>query len=119
MSFRNKIMLPNNTCNSCLCGQVLLDQDKSKATHFEIIWSSSSGSDAYKSYFSSPKLIEFSTKIDGEKAYAYFYPPHNPNYQASQDERPPLVLESHGILSPSSIKHPPFVPTQYVFGLNI
>ncbi|KAG8377647.1 hypothetical protein BUALT_Bualt08G0054700 [Buddleja alternifolia] len=49
-----------------------------------------------KPYISSPELIEFPTEVPGESAYAYFYPPTNPLFQASQDEKPPLLLESHG-----------------------
>ncbi|KAK3423117.1 hypothetical protein EUGRSUZ_F00025 [Eucalyptus grandis] len=42
------------------------------------------------------KLIEFPTIVPGQNAYAYFYPPSNHFYQASQEEKPPLLLKSHG-----------------------
>lgn len=79
--------------------QVVLDEHKSKVVDFQIIWCSSSDSQKYKPYFSIPQLIEFPTDVDGQKAYAYFYPPCNPDYEASQEESPPLLLESHGMFS--------------------
>lgn len=68
----------------------------SKVVDFQVIWCSSSDSQNYKSYFSIPELIQFPTDIDGQNAYAYFYPPRNPNYYENQEEKPPLILESHG-----------------------
>ncbi|KAL0360795.1 UNVERIFIED_CONTAM: Dipeptidyl peptidase family member 6 [Sesamum radiatum] len=76
--------------------QVTLDDQKSKAIDFKIIWSSSSISSSYRPYISSPELIEFPTEVPGETAYAYFYPPTNPLFQASSEEKPPLLLKSHG-----------------------
>ncbi|KAL2455143.1 alpha/beta-Hydrolases superfamily protein [Abeliophyllum distichum] len=76
--------------------RVILDDQKSKATDFSIIWSSSSIDSNYRAYLSSPEVIEFPTQVPGESAYAYFYPPTNPHYQASQEEKPPLLLENHG-----------------------
>ncbi|CAI0558258.1 unnamed protein product [Linum tenue] len=61
-----------------------------------IIWSSSPDSSKYQSYYSLPEFIEFPTEVPGQSAYAYFYPPSNPDYQASKDEKPPLLLKSHG-----------------------
>ncbi|XP_076937588.1 dipeptidyl-peptidase 5-like [Bidens hawaiensis] len=76
--------------------KVTLDEEASKVLDFKIIWSSSPTSSKYESYFSSPELIEFPTEVPGEKAYAYYYPPTNPMYEASKEEKPPLLLESHG-----------------------
>lgn len=76
-----------------------LDHSKSKAAEFKIIWSSSPDCVNYKSYFSTPELIEFPTEVPGQTAYAYFYPPCNPIYKASQEEKPPLLLKSHGMLT--------------------
>ncbi|KAJ7958123.1 putative Acylamino-acid-releasing enzyme [Quillaja saponaria] len=76
--------------------KVTLDDHKSKAVDFKTIWSSSPDSLKYNSYFSMPELIEFPTEVPGQNAYAYFYPPSNPMYQASQEEKPPLLLKSHG-----------------------
>ena len=73
-----------------------LDEPKSKVVEFKIIWSSSTDCLKYKSYFSIPEFIEFPTAIPGQTAYAYFYPPANPSYQAGQEEKPPLLLQSHG-----------------------
>ena len=45
--------------------------------------------------FSTPEVIEFATQ-NNVTAFGYFYPPHNPNFSAPNDERPPLVVISHG-----------------------
>ncbi|PRQ27606.1 putative bleomycin hydrolase transcription factor WD40-like family [Rosa chinensis] len=76
--------------------KVTLDDQKSKAVEFKIIWSSSPDCLKYESYFSLPELIEFPTEVPGQTAFAYFYPPSNPSYQATKDEKPPLLLKSHG-----------------------
>ncbi|KAJ6709810.1 PEPTIDASE S9 PROLYL OLIGOPEPTIDASE [Salix koriyanagi] len=76
--------------------KVHLDDYGCKVVDFKIIWSSSPDSLNYKSYFSLPELIEFPTEVPGQNAYAFFYPPSNPIYQASQEEKPPLLLKSHG-----------------------
>ncbi|MBZ5523612.1 MAG: prolyl oligopeptidase family serine peptidase [Acidobacteriia bacterium] len=33
---------------------------------------------------------------EGEKAYAFFYPPRNPEFSAPSGDRPPLLVKSHG-----------------------
>lgn len=76
--------------------QVTLDDNKSEAVDFNIVWSSSPDSLKYSSYISKPELIEFPTVVPGQNAYAYFYPPSNPTYQAIDGEKPPLLLKSHG-----------------------
>ncbi|XVE94834.1 hypothetical protein REPUB_Repub02eG0044000 [Reevesia pubescens] len=76
--------------------KVTLDGHKVNVVDFKIVWSSSPESLKYESYFSLPELIEFPTVVPGQNAYAYYYPPSNPLYQASQEEKPPLLLESHG-----------------------
>lgn len=97
-SFPDYLLLSyfNSPPDSSLAFQVTLDDDKSKTIDFNIIWSSSPDSLKYSSYISKPELIEFPTEVPGQKAYAYFYPPSNPIYQASQGEKPPLLLKSHG-----------------------
>ncbi|KAL2322646.1 hypothetical protein Fmac_027025 [Flemingia macrophylla] len=75
--------------------KVTFDDAKSKAVDFNIIWSSSPDSLNYSSYFSNPELIEFPTEVSGQNAYAYFYPPSNPDFQASEEEKPPLLVMSH------------------------
>ncbi|XP_017442701.1 dipeptidyl-peptidase 5 [Vigna angularis] len=82
--------------SSSSVAKVTLDNDKSKAVDFNIIWSSSPDSLKYTSYFSKPELIEFPTEVPGQNAYAYFYKPCNPDFQASAEEKPPLLLKSHG-----------------------
>ncbi len=45
--------------------------------------------------FSVPRSIEFPTE-GGLTAHALFYPPANPDFEAPDGERPPLIVESHG-----------------------
>ncbi|CAN0922225.1 Dipeptidyl aminopeptidase BIII [Linum grandiflorum] len=82
--------------NPSSVAKVTLDGQGTKVLDFNIVWSSSPDSLKYKSYFSLPELIEFPTEVPGQNAYAYFYPPSNPEYQAVQGEKPPLLLKSHG-----------------------
>lgn len=46
-------------------------------------------------YISVPRHIEFPTS-DGRTAYAWYYPPSNPDVTVPADEFPPLVVMSHG-----------------------
>lgn len=46
-------------------------------------------------YLSIPKEIEFPT-ADGKTAYAFFYAPKNPNFEAPTDRLPPLIVKNHG-----------------------
>ena len=46
-------------------------------------------------YLSMPQAIDFPTE-QGLTAYAFFYPPKNPDYTAPPGERPPLLVMSHG-----------------------
>ncbi len=46
-------------------------------------------------YLSTPEPIEFPT-TGGKTAHALFYPPQNPDYEAQEDEKPPLLVISHG-----------------------
>ena len=46
-------------------------------------------------YLSSPSHIEFPTTGDGT-AFAFFYPPTNKDYESRPEERPPLIVTSHG-----------------------
>ncbi len=48
-----------------------------------------------RGYFSLPQHIEFPT-AEGQKAYAFYYPPANPDYSAPDGETPPLLVKSHG-----------------------
>jgi dipeptidyl aminopeptidase/acylaminoacyl peptidase len=60
-----------------------------------------------KEYVSIPSAIEFPTK-NGRTAFGFFYPPQNPEYEASQGERPPLLVVSHGgptSASPSILRY--------------
>lgn len=46
-------------------------------------------------YLSVPQALAFPTE-NGLTAYAFFYPPQNKDYTAPAEEKPPLVVKSHG-----------------------
>jgi dipeptidyl aminopeptidase/acylaminoacyl peptidase len=46
-------------------------------------------------YLSVPRPVEFPTE-GGQTAHALYYPPTNPDFEAPQGERPPLLVTSHG-----------------------
>jgi dipeptidyl aminopeptidase/acylaminoacyl peptidase len=46
-------------------------------------------------WFSTPEAIEFTTR-DGGHAHGYFYPPHNPEFDADDDTAPPVIVVTHG-----------------------
>lgn len=46
-------------------------------------------------YISIPQMIEFPTSND-MLAYAFFYPPTNKDFNGPENERPPLIVKSHG-----------------------
>jgi dipeptidyl aminopeptidase/acylaminoacyl peptidase len=46
-------------------------------------------------YYSQAQPIEFRTE-NGLKAHGFFYPPQNRDFAAPGDERPPLLVKSHG-----------------------
>jgi dipeptidyl aminopeptidase/acylaminoacyl peptidase len=46
-------------------------------------------------YLAEPRVLEFPT-ADRQTAHGYFYPPRNEDYAGPADERPPLIVISHG-----------------------
>jgi dipeptidyl aminopeptidase/acylaminoacyl peptidase len=46
-------------------------------------------------YFSTPRPLDFPTE-NGETAHAIFYPPQNCDYVGRENEKPPLLIMSHG-----------------------
>jgi len=46
-------------------------------------------------YISEPRAIEFPTE-NGLTAHGFFYAPKNPEFTAPENERPPLLVKSHG-----------------------
>jgi dipeptidyl aminopeptidase/acylaminoacyl peptidase len=46
-------------------------------------------------YISAPQAVEFPTEY-GLTAHAFFYPPRNRDFIAPENERPPLLVMSHG-----------------------
>ena len=48
-----------------------------------------------EAYLSTPQHVSFPTS-GGRTAYAWYYPPTNPDVAAPEGERPPLVVISHG-----------------------
>jgi dipeptidyl aminopeptidase/acylaminoacyl peptidase len=53
-------------------------------------------------WFSTPESIEYGAR-DGQRAHAYFYAPHNPQFHAASTELPPLLVMSHG--GPTAAAH--------------
>jgi dipeptidyl aminopeptidase/acylaminoacyl peptidase len=51
--------------------------------------------ETYPQYFSVPRAIQFPTE-GGLTAHGFFYPPQNPDYRAADNEKPPLIVKSHG-----------------------
>jgi dipeptidyl aminopeptidase/acylaminoacyl peptidase len=51
--------------------------------------------DSVRPYLTIPESIEFPTE-NGLTAHGLYYPPHNPDFQAPQNEKPPLLVKSHG-----------------------
>jgi len=51
--------------------------------------------ETYPEYFSVPRAIEFPTE-GGLTAHGFFYPPQNPDCRAPENEKPPLIVKSHG-----------------------
>jgi len=56
---------------------------------------SSSDLDIDKGYLSQPLQIEFPTS-NGKTAFAWYYPPQNKDFSATEGELPPLLVKSHG-----------------------
>lgn len=56
-------------------------------------------------YVSEPESVTFET-TGGDVAHAVYYPPHNPDVGAPEDERPPLLTTVHG--GPTSQSLPVF-----------
>jgi dipeptidyl aminopeptidase/acylaminoacyl peptidase len=56
---------------------------------------SSSSVDVDDGYISIPRQIEFPTE-DGVTSFAHFYPPQNRDATATDGDRPPLIVMSHG-----------------------
>jgi dipeptidyl aminopeptidase/acylaminoacyl peptidase len=46
-------------------------------------------------FLSKPQFLSFPSK-NGRTAFAFYYPPANPHFQATKGEKPPLLVHSHG-----------------------
>jgi dipeptidyl aminopeptidase/acylaminoacyl peptidase len=57
--------------------------------------SASAADPGLQRYFAAAQHLEFSTE-NGLTAFANYYPPHNPDFAAPPDEKPPLVVKCHG-----------------------
>jgi dipeptidyl aminopeptidase/acylaminoacyl peptidase len=49
----------------------------------------------YQGYLSRPQALDFPTG-NNERAYAFFYPPANKDWQAPESDKPQLIVMSHG-----------------------
>ena len=56
-------------------------------------------------YVSMPSAITYPTE-DGSTGHAFYYPPHNADFEAPPAERPPLLVKSHG--GPTGASSPTF-----------
>src|ERR1041384_4867861 len=61
---------------------------------FEVLQRSSS-IQIDRAYLSIPRALEYPTE-NSLTSYAFFYPPSNSDFQAPENERPPLIVISHG-----------------------
>jgi dipeptidyl aminopeptidase/acylaminoacyl peptidase len=57
-------------------------------------------------FISEPEMLDYSSK--GRSAYAFVYPPKNPNYRAPKDSLPPCIVRAHG--GPTAHSFPAFSP---------
>jgi dipeptidyl aminopeptidase/acylaminoacyl peptidase len=62
-------------------------------------------------FVAAPRAIEFPTG-DGDTSHAFYYPPTNPDFVGPEDERPPLIVVSHG--GPTS-HVTPSLATEFLF----
>jgi dipeptidyl aminopeptidase/acylaminoacyl peptidase len=51
--------------------------------------------ETFPRYFSVPRALEFPTE-GGLISHGFFYPPQNPDFRAPDNEKPPLIVKSHG-----------------------
>jgi dipeptidyl aminopeptidase/acylaminoacyl peptidase len=65
-----------------------------KARRFETLRRSTANTPE-PGYLAAPEAIEFAT-THGATAYAFYYPPTNRDFSAAPEERPPLLVTSHG-----------------------
>ncbi len=84
------------------------------ATHRCEVLRSSSKASIDPEYLSLPRAIEFPTE-GGLTSYGFFYPPRNRDFAAPPNERPPLIVISHGgpTGSTTTVLLPNFLPIQY------
>jgi dipeptidyl aminopeptidase/acylaminoacyl peptidase len=71
----------------------IVDLDQN-SKNFKILYKSSE-SPVPQNYISKPESIYFDV-AENQKAHAFYYPPHNPEYQIPENEKPPLLVCSHG-----------------------
>ncbi|MFL5895694.1 MAG: S9 family peptidase [Thermoleophilaceae bacterium] len=69
---------------------VVVDPD---ASRLEVV-ARSTAEDPDRGYVATPEPIEFDSR--GRTAHALFYPPRNRDFDGRPDERPPLLVQSHG-----------------------
>lgn len=48
-----------------------------------------------EAFISLPEVVDYPT-TGGDTAHAFYYAPHNPHFQAPDQERPPLIVFTHG-----------------------
>lgn len=80
--------------SSPTCNSVIVAYDIATGTIVQTLAGSTSAA-VPEEFISIPKYITFPTTGD-KHAYAYYYPPINPNFQGPQGALPPLRVLSHG-----------------------
>jgi len=65
-----------------------------KENTFEVI-KESSRIPITEEWMSQAELIEYPS-LDGKVGYGFYYPPKNPNFQAPENEKSPLIVRVHG-----------------------
>lgn len=71
----------------------LIEYDIAKAT--SKIIKQSSEIPVTEDWIPKGEVLEYPTK-DGQVGYGFYYPPKNPNFEAPEGEKPPLIVKSHG-----------------------
>ena len=72
----------------------LVERDR-ETGEYTVLRRSAEPDEDLEAYLSTPRAIEFPT-TGGLTAHAWFYPPRNPDFAGPKDERPPLIVISHG-----------------------
>ncbi|MCA0900955.1 S9 family peptidase [Microbulbifer agarilyticus] len=97
---------PGCDFESILCGQNQAVFIGSGTTDFPAVYQYSGASDTFQTlassssvpvdaaYFSPAQPVTYS--VGDREVHAFFYPPHNPDFLAPAEEKPPIIVFGHG-----------------------